>query len=162
MSLGMAVAACLLSAVPHSEVRKDRVGVLELNHFHDENGKYIFSQFIGWDVIPANERQQPDPWPLLGDLLPPIFGQTEPRPAVVPDAIRQSQYRVSWWVLWPAVGKARPYRDFRSGDWVLVASHAGTLRTVRATSFIESWTQYDPELNDRSRHPAHNRVGLAK
>lgn len=34
------------------------------------------------------------------------------------------------------------------------------LREVRATAYRETWTQHDPELDDRAEFPAHWRSGL--
>ena len=38
----------------------------------------------------------------------------------------------------------------------------GGLRRIRFASFMESWTQYDPELLERERLPSHQRKGLSE
>ncbi len=73
-----------------------------------------------------------------------------------------SQYHVAWWMLWKSVDQARPARDYRRGGHVLIVRRGEELRCIRAKSFYESWTQYDPEVLDRQQFPQSQRVGLLK
>lgn len=53
-----------------------------------------------------------------------------------------------------------PRRDWKRGDYVCVWSDGETLRVVRAKSYRETWTQYDPELVERQFLPKEYRKGL--
>lgn len=53
-----------------------------------------------------------------------------------------------------------PVKDSSQGDYVAVWYDGNVLRRVRARSFLESWTQYDPEVCDRERFPQSNRREL--
>ena len=43
------IAALLLTTIPIDATALDSVDVLEVNHFHDDCGRHVFSQVIAWD-----------------------------------------------------------------------------------------------------------------
>lgn len=53
-----------------------------------------------------------------------------------------------------------PWRDWRRGGYVMIWNDADRLRVVRAPAMRETWTQHDPELENRERCPPHLRRGL--
>jgi hypothetical protein len=63
------------------------------------------------------------------------------------------------WRLWPEDG-ARPTRDWSQGEYRLLWHDGELLREVWAGSWRESWTQFDPEMNDRVVLPKSARRGL--
>jgi hypothetical protein len=71
----------------------------------------------------------------------------------------QGEYHVRAWRLLKSDDQ-RPVRDFRRGDWRMIFSDGGILREVRATTFRETWTQYDVERHERDRLPQEYRAGL--
>lgn len=101
--------AITLAVVPHSTLPRDAVARLELNHYHDEQGREVFTQVIGWE---ADDRCR--------------------------------FWRMS------KLTNLRPERDHYRGGWVLTWVDGERVRQVRADSFEETWTQFDPELVDRS------------
>ncbi len=50
---------------PIEDVATDRVDVIELNHFHDEQGKHVFDQVIFYDWSPTRGRYNVLAWRLL-------------------------------------------------------------------------------------------------
>lgn len=72
---------------------------------------------------------------------------------------QQGEYRIRAWRLIKAESH-RPMRDFARGGWTMIFHDGGLLREVRAIAFRETWTQYDPEREARSRLPAAERRGL--
>ena len=68
------------------------------------------------------------------------------------------QFHVIAWRLAKRPGQ-RPVRD-AAGGWVVVWFDGGRLRRVRAGSFVESWTQYDVELEHRRILPKEQRREL--
>jgi hypothetical protein len=63
------------------------------------------------------------------------------------------------WRLWPERG-LQPTRDWSVGDYVLLWHDGELLREVRAARWSESWTQHDPEMEDRTWLPKAARRGL--
>ena len=55
----------LLSVVPYNDVARERVDVLEVNHFYDEQGRLVFDQLIGYDWSPDEARDQIRDWRLI-------------------------------------------------------------------------------------------------
>jgi len=111
---------------PIEDVAVDRVDLVELNHFHDEQGKQVFDQIIFYDWSPTRGRYNVLAWRLLK---------------------HPSQL---------------PVRDWSTGDYVTVWRDNAVVREVRAQTMRESWTQYDPELIERSFLPKEQRRELRK
>ena len=63
------------------------------------------------------------------------------------------------WRLWKTPSQ-NPWRDRRYGGWVSIWLDGDRLRSIRGQSLRETWTQHDPELDDRQFFPAHLRRGL--
>lgn len=129
MSTTSAPIAVLLAALylnPIEDVAVDRVDLVELNHFHDEQGKQVFDQIIFYDWSPTRGRYSVLAWRLLK------------HPAQL------------------------PVRDWSTGDYVTVWRDNAVVREVRAQTMRESWTQYDPELIERSFLPKDQRRELRK
>lgn len=71
----------------------------------------------------------------------------------------RGEYQVRAWRLLKSSDQ-RPMRDFQRGDYVMLFHDSGLMREVRATSFRETWTQYDVERLERDRFPQEYRTGL--
>ena len=54
----------------------------------------------------------------------------------------------------------KPTYDHASREWVTAWSDDGRMRVVRAMSAAETWSQHDPEAEDRSLIPSCERRGL--
>jgi len=54
-----------LSIVPQQPVIRDRVDVIEVNHFYDEAGRHVFDQAIFWDWSPRRRRYEARAFRLL-------------------------------------------------------------------------------------------------
>lgn len=60
--------ACLFVALglnPTDDVAVDEVDLIEINHFHDEQGKPVFDQIIFYDWSAADSRYQVRAWRML-------------------------------------------------------------------------------------------------
>lgn len=53
---------------PVEDVAKDRVDLIEVNHFFDEHGKHVFDQVIFYDWSPQFSRYNVLAWRLLKDV----------------------------------------------------------------------------------------------
>lgn len=76
----------------------------------------------------------------------------------------QHRYNVRDWRLLKSVGQI-PLRDWRSGQFLAIwhdFKDKNVLRTIRAGSVRESWTQYDPELVEREFLAQEKRRELSK
>jgi hypothetical protein len=66
-SLSCALVLCLASVQrnPVEEVALDRVDLIELNHFYDEQGRLVLDQLIFYDWSPVDSRYHVRAWRLL-------------------------------------------------------------------------------------------------
>ena len=59
-------------------------------------------------------------------------------------------------------GQPQPLRDVQQGGCLLLFRDGEHLRLVRGKRYRETWTQYDPEIDDRRVLPQHRRRELAR
>ncbi len=71
----------------------------------------------------------------------------------------EGEYRVIAWRMLKKPGQF-PTRDWPRRGFVSIWQDGRILRDVRAPFFRETWTQFDPELDDRKIVPQHLRRGL--
>lgn len=125
MNAATFIAAVLLLLVPQpSIIVRDRVDVIEINHFHDDEAKQVFEQLLFWD------------W-----------------------CDRRGCLHIADWRL--SKGAIRPHYDYARGEWLATWTDGTTLREVKASGFRETWTQHDPELEDRAKWPQERRRKLS-
>ena len=110
--------------LPEDNVAVDRVDLIEVNHFYDENAKHVFDQVIFYDWCDENNRYQVRAWRLVKSA------------------------------------SQKPYRDWKGDGYQTVWQDGDVLRHVTSTLHRESWTQYDPELVERSALPKEQRAEL--
>jgi hypothetical protein len=72
----------------------------------------------------------------------------------------EAAFRIVAWRLWKSPAQT-PERDWQRGGYRTLWFDEDQLRLVRATSYRETWTQYDPELEDRQFLVPNRRRGLA-
>lgn len=132
-----------LSVIPRAGEIPDDVDVIELNHFYDEHGKPVFSQFIFWDWDHKHATHVVRAW---------IMAET------TKDAAGKIVVKGNVPVL---RSRPKPTTD----GWELVfadRAHWSVYRRVIGRSFRETWTQYDPELANRSIVDKDDRKPLSK
>lgn len=79
--------------------------------------------------------------------------------AIFTQAIFYSGGEVAAWRLVKSESH-RPERDWRTGEWVMRWTDGERLRIVRSEDFRESFSQYDIEMDERTRFPVELRRGL--
>lgn len=120
-----ALIAAMLSIVPQDcGVVRDRVYLVEVNHFFDYDARPVFSQVIFYEWSPAKGRHQVLAWRLLK------------QPCQLPQ------------------------RDYTAGSYIARWNDGETSREVRAATYRETWSQYDPELENRKELPNEKRKGM--
>jgi len=138
----------LLLIALQSRLLTDQVDVIEVNHFCDAEAKLVFDQVIFWRWNPWESHYRVVAFRILKD----VRGKSDK-----PD----DDSRLPPWI----GGHASPDKRWdRGGQWV---SHwwdelDKVYRMVTAPSFRETWTQYDPEVEDRQWLAMGNRAGLRK
>lgn len=55
----------LLALLPSPDIIEEHVDLIEVNHFHDENGKLVFDQLIFYDWSPLEGHYHVRAWRLL-------------------------------------------------------------------------------------------------
>jgi hypothetical protein len=63
ISIAVCIAACGLN--PPTDVAVDKVDLVEINHFHDDQGRPVFDQIIFYDWSARDGRYQVRDWRLL-------------------------------------------------------------------------------------------------
>lgn len=114
------LASPALALEPLDDPIEDTCLTIHLNHFYDDNGDLVFSQFIFQDWPPHNIAA----WRLVKDE------------SITP----------AW----------HPH----TGEWSLTWWDGSYLRKVRAKRFMETWKQYDVELQSRFKLPQDRRRQL--
>ena len=71
----------------------------------------------------------------------------------------ESRFQVRAWRLIKSPSQM-PQRNWKSGEYESVWHDGDVLRKIYAASFRETWTQYDPELVERSSLPREQRREL--
>ena len=60
-----AVCLAVFGASPGNKNSDERVDLIEINHFHDDQGRPVFDQILFYDWSPADQRYQIRDWRLL-------------------------------------------------------------------------------------------------
>jgi hypothetical protein len=114
------VALLSISAKPVFGLR-DSVDLIELNHFHDKQGRPVYDQVIFWEFDEL-KRLKVRAWCMADERLP---------------IKSNASYCVEW-------------------------KESGISRTITSRLFRESWTQTDPERDDKKRFDERDRVLLSQ
>lgn len=72
------------------------------------------------------------------------------------DLFNDGEYHVFDWRLLKRQSQW-PQRDYQRGGYVSVWYDGDTLRRVRSSAAVETWTQFDPEVTDRENIPVEKR-----
>jgi hypothetical protein len=128
----------------YEPMQVDTVDIVEINHnFEPKNDGLVFDQIIWWED--CDRGFQVVDWRILRDVraerkIPRAANETGPTD-----------------FLWK---HACPTRE--NGKWISIWRDEKThkLRKVIADTLIETWTYYDPELEDRQLLPDPNRRKL--
>jgi hypothetical protein len=140
----------LLSIIPHDSVFRESFDLVEYNHFYDEYGRLVFDQVIFYDwcedfTIPAIKEERHFE---TGELL--VEGK---------DKEVVSRYNVVAWRLVKHPTQV-PYRDWLLGGYSIFWQDGEQIRLVNSKNYRETWTQYDPELVERTFLPKEKRREL--
>jgi hypothetical protein len=139
--MAILLAVLIVSTYPVETTLVDYVDVIEQNHVYDSQGREVFTQWIFWR------------W--TGSRYEVVGWRINKHNAVI------SKKRV----LFGDTPASEYYEDFNVKPWVrerLLLWDNTIVREVRAISYRETWTQYDPEMLDRMITPVEARVGLTR
>jgi hypothetical protein len=125
--------AFILSTILSTQTQhtvSDRVDLIELNHYHNEQGQHAFSQVIFWHRAPETGWMQVRAWCMVDDQN---------------------------------VCTRRPHRDYETGlyrvEWN--DTEKKVQRKITSQSFRESWSQLDPERENKKRLEDRDRLRLS-
>jgi hypothetical protein len=129
------IAIVLLSIIPlKDDAIADECHTLELNHYFDGCGQRIFSQWIFWEWNEKESRNDVVDWRMADNGNTPRNELSRANRSVKKI---DGGYRVN-------------FRDYE------------TTREVTAKEFRETWTQFDPEVEQRKILPTDQRRLLTK
>lgn len=128
------VLVIIAAILPTTEPLRERCDRIELNHFYDSNARLVFDQLLFYEWSHDAGRHQLRAWRMVKG------GEA-------------SKKRVSQSPMIPRYDHARRC-------WACEWHDSDIHRRVEAQAFIETWTQYDPELADREFLPKEHRREL--
>lgn len=145
----------------YDEAIVDVFDQVEVNHFHDSNGGWVFDQIIWRSLNKRNTQEieyRVEAWRLIKD-------RRGKRP-------KDKQDKLAWdadpknagVVFIPeiiGIDPVFPRANKETGKYESVFFDNGILRKVTANIKVESWTQHDPELLDREKNPKEKRRELS-
>jgi hypothetical protein len=140
MIFALIILSCQCFSFPRLQYLEDRVDVIEINHYFDDQALPIFDQVIFWRFYTHLDEYHIVAWRILKD-------------------VRDHKDNKKW-----IGGPNTPYYDFKKKQWVMLWwDHKHRVnRKVIAVDKRETWTQHDPELADREFLPQEYREGLSK
>ena len=109
---------------------EDRVDLLELNHKFDNQGRHVFSQVIAWERLPANGQYHVRAWKLI-----------EKRESLTG---------------WPVYNDMNQTWESHFVDMEI----GGKLRVISSSLYRETFSQKDPESEDKKKLPHQLRLAL--
>ncbi|WP_202617372.1 hypothetical protein [Roseimaritima sediminicola] len=113
--LSLVAASVMTASTGDEPVVQQRVDLIEVNHFLDDNGRHVFDQIVFYDWSKADRCYNVRAWRLVK----------------TPDQLPVRQW------------KPHRYRCIWHDD--------GVLREVWSPLYRESWSQRDPERENRKR-----------
>jgi len=108
---------------PLLPVADETIDVIEVNHFYDDSGKHVFDQIIFWEYRRAD-------------------GAVTTHDCALGRVVQACRFIKCY--------SQMPQRDYGRGCTTTIWHDGDTLRRVRAACWFETWTQFDPEVANRS------------
>jgi len=156
----------LLLRIDHNAPTIDTFDMIEVNHKYNEWGACQLDQVICWDWHKRDHEFHVEWWRSMRDArIPTKEGEAKwlKKRREIADKIKDwptrrsflagTEYRGEF-----VGGKYMPVKNHRTGYWEIKLDG----RIIRAKSFQETHTTYDPEADDRKEHPSSIRRGLKK
>jgi hypothetical protein len=135
--VGMFIALLTIAAInPQPGILRERVDLVEVSHFYDSENRLVFDQLLFWDWSHEAGRHQLIAWRMIKPNT--SDKQSVGQPLMLP---RYSHAH---------------------GEWICEWLDGDVQRRVSATNARETWTQFDPELEDREWLPKEKRKELRK
>jgi hypothetical protein len=151
-----------IGIIPQETTLKDHVDMVEINHFYNEQGALVFDQVIYWDWNGAEGRFEVVDWRLIKNARAELteaerFKLQQIQPVMmIKDGSQVRMPVVPEWIGSPKV----PIK--RAGICKSIFWDGDQLREVTCGFVRETWTQHDPELQDRNKLPRQHRRLLSK
>jgi hypothetical protein len=145
----------LIAAIlPHDGTLRDNVDQIEVNHFFADDGKYVFSQLLFRDWSDHTERFQLRAWRMARPVVHPM-----PEDPLAGEVSEVAGFNVQ---LRPAISPSVALPKEINGRYVCHWFDGGHERIVTAPICKETYTLFDPELEDRAYLPKEKRAELRR
>ena len=143
---------------------------IEVNHYHNEWGVEVWSQLICWDWNPRKGVFRVEHYIMMKDA----YKKTEEGKKKWDKQVRDYADKIKDWMTrldflndshyrGDFVGGAYyPFKNFRTTYWEVKFFDKNVRRIIKSKIFIETNSQYDPEIADREFFPSKFRRGLKK
>lgn len=156
------------SSIPQQDIIEDHVDFFELSHVYDDEGKLVLDQVIMWDWVYDHATKSTEKkvvaWYTLkncrevltreewlkknrefGDAWVKKHGMHGFIPDYVPEFIGNSKC---------------PRYDHARKKWIVVFAERSAIRKITANAYMETWTQFDPEVENQNLFEKSTRRGL--
>ena len=143
---------------------------IEVNHYHNEWGAEVWSQLICYDWNGRKGVFQVQHYIMMKDA----YKETEEGKKKWDKKVRDYADKIKDWMTRVDFltscryrgdfvgGTYYPFKNFRTGYWQIKFLDKKFDRIIRSKVFIETRTQYDPEVADREFYATKYRRGLKK
>ena len=158
-----------LFKVGNENVAVDTFDMIEVNHHHNEWGVETWAQVILWDWHPAGSKFHCEKWIMMKDAHKKTDEgrkNWEKLRRKIEQGLDTLERRKQWLNASHYMGdfssdsKFYPRKNWTNGYYEIKYNDKKIRRIIRAKIFRETYTQYDPEVEDRKYHPADKRRGL--
>lgn len=167
----MAALLLLVALSGDSHEIHDHFDMIEVNHFHNQYGAPVFVQLVLWDWYRTDARFHVQGWLMMHDAFD--TSDAEHRReyqaeldrwlSQISNVSQRSHIRRHMAYKGKFVGgRLYPVRDHGAGYFRIRYYDAGVMRVITANLFRETYTTYDPEIDDRRYLPERARRGLSK
>jgi hypothetical protein len=159
----------LFLRIDHNAPTVDTYSRIEVNHYHNEWGVEVWSQLICWDWYGRKSVFHVQHWIMMKDA----YQKTEEGQKKWDKAIRAYADKIKDWEVRRDFlnasayrgdfvgGQYYPLKNFRTKYWEVKFLDKGFPRVIKSKIFVETYTQYDPEVADREFFHTKHRRGLS-
>jgi len=166
----MAILLLLFAISGNREEIHDHFDMLEVNHFHNRYGSVVFVQLIYWDWHDGDRQFRAQGWKVMEDAFDTsdaehkqeYEAEIDRRLQHISDVGRRSWIRRQLTYKGKFIGgRLYPTRQHRTGKYLgRFYDKKGVVRVITSDLFRETYTNKDPEVQDRKLMPVDARRGL--
>lgn len=167
---GIFVALVLFCKIEHEITYVDKFDIVEVNHHLNEWGQERWTQIILWNWHRLDRKYHVEHFYMLNNCYKRTkSGEIAHNKMLdiierfIPDIRKRQRFRQESAYKGDFEPTERyPRKDWKTGKYVIEYVDNGLKRKIECNSMQVTFTQDDPEVLDKARHPQKNRTGLTR